>query len=100
MIHEAAKRLNYPGASHPRAQGHKIKYREIQEYTERQPARQVFVQQRRIRHPRQKNAPPRPPNLNEGKFVALDINDRRMADLADLTAQPSLTDEPEERPFQ
>ena len=104
MIHEAARRLNYPGAnklySHLRAQGQNIKYREVQEYTERQPARQVFVQTRRIRHPRVKNAPPRPPNLNEGKFTALDINDRWMADLADLTAQPSIAGESEDRPVQ
>ena len=104
MIHEAARRLNYPGAnklySHLRAQGHNIKYREVQEYTERQPARQVFVQQRRIRHPRVKNAPPKPPNMNEGKFTAPTIKSRWMADLADLTAQPSISGEAEDRPFQ
>ena len=38
--------------------------------------------------------------MNEGKFTAPTIKSRWMADLADLTAQPSISGEAEDRPFQ
>ena len=92
VIESTAKRLNYPGANKLfdalRSDGVNVKYKQVQAWNELQPARQIFAEVRR-RKPR------RPPaetvDLSQGKFVALGLNDRWMADLADFTAQPSIS---------
>ena len=91
-IVDASEKLNYPGAdklyAHLKANSHHVPYDILNAYTARQPERQIFTQPRRVRRPRQTGAL-RPPNLSEGRVTALGLNDRWMADLADLTAQPS-----------
>ena len=93
-IVDASDKLNYAGPnklySHLKANSHYVPWDIVKAFTDRQPERQIFTQPRRVRHPRQKGPPmQRPPNLTEGRVTALDLNDRWMADLADLTAQPS-----------
>jgi len=93
-IVDASDKLNYAGANklyvHLKAKNQYVPYDIVKAFTDRQPERQIFAQPRRVRHPRREGpAMQRPPNLNEGRVTALDINDRWMADLADLTAQPS-----------
>ena len=91
----ASEQLNYPGAnklySHLRNEDERVLYKDVAEYVERQPHRQVFAQPRNVRHPRAKGPRmKRPPNMTQGRVPAIDLNDRWMADLADLTAQPSI----------
>ena len=93
-IVDASDKLNYPGPeklyAHLKANSKYVPWDIVKAFTDRQPERQIFAQSRRIRHPRREGpAIDRPPNLREGHVTALDINDRWMADLADLTAQPS-----------
>lgn len=93
-IVNASDKLNYAGASklyaHLKANSQYVPWDIVKAFTDRQPERQIFAQPRRVRHPRREGpAIDRPPNLKEGHVTALDINDRWMADLADLTAQPS-----------
>ena len=94
-IAEASQKLNYPGAnklySHLKANSQYVQYKHIQAHVERQPEHQIFTQHRRAGRPRQTGPiKQRPPNLAEGRVPAMDINDRWMADLVDLTAQPSI----------
>ena len=90
----ASEQLNYPGAklySHLRNEDERVLYKDVAEYVERQPHRQVFAQPRNVRHPRAKGPRmKRPPNMTQGRVPAIDLNDRWTADLADLTAQPSI----------
>jgi len=91
----ASEQLNYAGAnkiySHLKNDGQRVNYKAVEAYVERQPYRQVFAQPRRLRHPKAKGPTMlKPPNLREGRVPAIDLNDRWMADLADLTAQPSI----------
>ena len=80
---DASRKLNYPGVnklySHMKANGHRVTFADVKAFVERQGERQIFSQPRRARH-------------TEGRVTALDIGDRWMADLADLTAQPSSGD--------
>jgi len=91
----ASEQLNYAGAnkiySHLKNDGQRVNYKAVEEYVQRQPHRQVFAHPRRLRHPKAKGPTMlKPPNLREGRVPAIDLNDRWMADLADLTAQPSI----------
>ena len=93
-IVDASDKLNYTGASklyaHLKANAQYVPWDIVKAFTDRQPERQIFAQPRRVRQPRREGpAIDRPPNLKEGRVAALDVNDRWMADLADLTAQPS-----------
>ena len=90
----ASDKLNYAGPnklySHLKANSQYVPWDIVKAFTDGQPERQIFVQPRRVRHPRREGpAIQRPPNLLEGRVAALDMDDRWMADLADLTAQPS-----------
>ena len=80
---DASRKLNYPGVnklySHMKANGHRVTFDVVRAFVERQAERQIFSQPRRARQ-------------TEGHVTALDIGDRWMADLADLTAQPSSGD--------
>ena len=93
-IVNASDKLNYAGPeklyAHLKANSQYVPWDIVKAFTDRQPERQIFAQPRRVRYPRREGpAIDRPPNLKEGHVTALDINDRWMADLADLTAQPS-----------
>lgn len=102
-IVDASEKLNYPGAnklySHLKANSQYVPYNIVNAFVAGQPERQIFTQARRVRHPRQKGPTMQhPPNLSEGRVTALGLNDRWMADLADLTAQPSVGDD--DNPYQ
>ena len=89
-LHAASQRLNYPGAnklySHLRNEGDRVKFKDVQAFSERQPARQIFAETHNVRYKRGTRGAPA-----QGFSVpAININDRWMADLADLTAQPSI----------
>jgi hypothetical protein len=91
-IQAVAKRLNYPGANKLydvlKREGVNVKYAQVEAWNAKHPVRQIFaeVRRRRPRRPAAARA-----DLSQGKFVALDMNHRWMADLVDLTAQPSIS---------
>ena len=95
-IYDAAKKLNYPGgyALYQYLKNNKqyVPYKVIQEaYDKENAVRQLFYRERNVRDRRPTGGPKvqQKPNLRKGRFSAADITDRWMADLADLTAQPS-----------
>jgi hypothetical protein len=94
-IYDTAEKLNYPDGYriylHLKNNKEYVPYKVIKEvYDKEDPVRQLFYRERNIRRPRRKGpATLEKPNLRRGRFSAADINDRWMADLADLTAQPS-----------
>ena len=81
IIANASQRLNYPSAQKLydwlRNHGHVVTFDQIKKFTEKQAVRQVFHQ------------PVRTPASKQGQIVSLGLNERWMADLVDLTAQPS-----------
>ena len=88
---DASKRLNYPSGQklyqYLAKEGKRVRYDDAVAFADRLPARQVFAEthrQRRARAARALTAPP-----PRGSVVARDIDDRWMADIADLSAQPS-----------
>ena len=104
IVH-ASDTLNYPGTNklyeYLKARSQHVPLNIVKAFVERQPERQIFTQNRRVRHPRQSGPIMQTrPNLSEGRVPALDLNDRWMADLADLTAQPSVNAQSEATPFQ
>ena len=94
-IYDAAEKLNYPDGYrlylHLKNNRAYVPYKVIKEvYDKEDPVRQLFYRERNVRRPRRKGpAMQEKPNLRNGHFSAADIDDRWMADLADLTAQPS-----------
>ena len=94
-IYDTAEKLNYPDGYriylHLKSNRQYVPYKVIREvYDKEDPARQLFYRERNIRRPRRKGPMMQEkPNLRQGRFSAADIDDRWMADLADLTAQPS-----------
>jgi hypothetical protein len=94
-IYDTAEKLNYPDGYriylHLKSNKQYVPYKVIREvYDKEDPVRQLFYRERNIRRPRRKGPTMlEKPNLRRGRFSAADINDRWMADLADLTAQPS-----------
>ena len=94
-INDAAEKLNYPSGEkiyqYLRANNQYVPYKVINEVYDKEDAtRQIFRRDHDSDRPRRKG--PRTqekPNLKKGNFAAADIDDRWMADLADLTAQPS-----------
>ena len=94
-IYDAAEKLNYPSGHrvylYLKANNQYVPYKVIQEvYNKEDAVRQLFYRERNIRRPRHKGPTMlAKPNLRQGRFSAADIDDRWMADLADLTAQPS-----------
>jgi hypothetical protein len=83
-ISAASRRLSYPGADKVfGALRGRFKLREVRDVVAAQPQRQLFRVPRRVRR---RSAPARVGR--EGRVAALDLDDRWMADLADLTAQP------------
>ena len=59
--------------------GHVVSMGQIRRFVQKQPVRQIFHQ------------PKNPTSDKQGKIVALSIHERWMADLIDLTAQPSVS---------
>ena len=94
-IYDTAEKLNYPDGYriylYLRANKQYVPYKVIKEvYDKATAVRQLFYRERNIRRPRHKGPTMQEkPNLRKGRFSAADIDDRWMADLADLTAQPS-----------
>jgi hypothetical protein len=94
-IYDAAEKLNYPSGRriylYLKANRQEVPYEVIKEvYDKENAVRQLFYREPTGRRPRRKGPiVQQKPNLRQGKFAAADINDRWMADLADLTAQPS-----------
>ncbi len=84
IVVQAFKKLNYPSADKLHAwltqHGHVVSKAQIQRFTAKQPVRQIFHESKA------------PPKSKQGKIVALSIHERWMADLIDLTAQPSGSD--------
>ena len=94
-IYDAAEKLNYPEGYriyfHLKNNKQYVPYKVIKEvYDKENAVRQLFYRERNVRA-RQPKGPKmqQKPNLRTGRFSAADIDDRWMADLADLTAQPS-----------
>ena len=81
VIAGASQKLNYPGADKLyewlRKHGHVVTKTQVKQFTDKQAVRQIFHQ------------PAKTPAAQQGKIVAVSLNERWMADLADLTAQPS-----------
>jgi hypothetical protein len=81
IIASASQKLNYPGADKLydwlRKHGHVVTKSQVKQFTDRQAVRQVFHQ------------PVKVSASNRGKIVSTSLNARWMADLIDLTAQPS-----------
>jgi len=94
-IYDAAEKLNYPSGHrvylYLKSNNQYVPYKVINEvYDKENAVRQLFYRERKVRRPRQKGPTMQTkPNLRQGRFSAADIDDRWMADLADLTAQPS-----------
>ena len=94
-IYDAAQKLNYPSGRqiylYLKANRQDVPYEVIKEvYDKENAVRQLFYREQTGRRPRRKGPiMQEKPNLRQGKFSAADIRDRWMADLADLTAQPS-----------
>ena len=94
-INDAAIKLNYPSGQkifeYLRANKQYVPYKVINEVYDKEDAvRQIFRSDRNSNRSRHKGpVMQEKPNLKKGHFAAADINDRWMADLADLTAQPS-----------
>jgi hypothetical protein len=94
-IYDTAEKLNYPDGYriylYLRANKQYVPYKVIKEvYDKGNAVKQLFYRERNIRRPRRKGPTTQEkPNLRKGRFSAADIDDRWMADLADLTAQPS-----------
>ena len=94
-IYDTAEKLNYPDGYriylHLKNNKQYVPYTVIRNvYDKEDPVRQLFYRERNIRKPRRKGpVMQEKANLRTGRFSAADINDRWMADLADLTAQPS-----------
>ena len=84
IVVQAFQKLNYPSADKLHAwltqHGHVVSKAQIQRFTAKQPVRQIFHESREA------------PKSKQGKIVALSIHERWMADLIDLTAQPSGSD--------
>ena len=94
----ASQQLNYAGVNkiytHLQNNDQRVDYKTVKAYVEKQPYSQIFTQPRRLRHPKPQGPTMlKKPNLTEGHVAAIDIDDRWMADLADLTAQPSIAAE-------
>ena len=92
---DASEKLNYPSAQklyeYLKANNQHVPLEVIEKsFTQFQPERQLFFRSRYARRPR-RTGPVKftPPNLRQGRVPASDIHDRWMADLADLSAQPS-----------
>ena len=94
-IYDAAEKLNYPSGqrlyTYLKNNKQYVPYEIInQVYDKENAVRQLFYRERNANRPRRKGpATQEKPNLRKGHFSAADIDDRWMADLADLTAQPS-----------
>ena len=94
-IYDAAEKLNYPSGRqiylYVKANRQDVPYEVIKEvYDKGNAVRQLFYREQTGRRPRRKGPIMQEKlNLRQGKFSAADIHDRWMADLADLTAQPS-----------
>ena len=94
-INDAAGKLNYPSGQkifeYLRANKQYVPYKVINEVYDKEDAvRQIFRTDRDSNRSRHKGpVMQEKPNLRKGHFAAADIDDRWMADLADLTAQPS-----------
>ena len=94
-IYDAAEKLNYPSGHriylYLRNNNQYVPYEVIKEvYDKDNAVKQLFYRERNIRRPRHKGPMMQEkPDLRKGHFSAADIDDRWMADLADLTAQPS-----------
>ena len=94
-IYDAAEKLNYPSGHriylYLRNNNQYVPYEVIKEvYDKDNAVKQLFYRERNIRRPRHKGPMMQEkPDLRKGRFSAADIDDRWMADLADLTAQPS-----------
>jgi hypothetical protein len=94
-IWDAAEKLNYPSTHaiylYLKAHDRYVPYTVIEEsYTKYRTERQIFYHPRQVG--RARTLGPKQltrPNLRQGRVAAADIDDRWMADLADLTAQPS-----------
>ena len=94
-IYDAAEKLNYPDGYkiylHLKNNNQYVPYKVIQEvYDKEDPVRQLFYRERNIRSRRPKGPTMlQKPDLRKGRVSAADIDERWMADLVDLTAQPS-----------
>ena len=94
-IYDTAEKLNYPDGYriylHLKANKQYVPYQVIREvYDKENTVRQLFYRERNVRRARHKGPTMlAKPNLRRGHAAAADIDDRWMADLADLTAQPS-----------
>ena len=94
-IYDAAEKLNYPSGRqiylYLKANRQDVPYEVIKEvYDKENAVRQLFYREQTGRRPRCKGPiMQEKPNLRQGRFSAADIRDRWMANLADLTAQPS-----------
>ena len=92
---EASEKLNYPSAhklyQYLKANNQYIPLSIIEKsYTQYHPERQLFFRSRYTTRPRHTGPVKfKPPSLRHGRFAASDINVRWMADLVDLSAQPS-----------
>ena len=84
IVVQAFQKLNYPSADKLHAwlkqHGHVVSKAQIQRFTAKQPVRQIFHDSREA------------PKSKQGQIVALSLHERWMADLIDLTAQPSGSD--------
>jgi hypothetical protein len=112
ILQEAASKYNYPSAgrlynalkAHQVEGGYdKFKLKEVNAFVKKQPANQIFTEFHRRRRAKTRAAGPKIiPQRGEGSFVAFGIDDRWMADLADLTAQPSIPEDDAdvEHPYQ
>ena len=94
-IYDAAEKLNYPSGYkiylYLKANNQYVPFKVINEvYDKENAVRQLFRREANVQRPRQKGPIMQAkPNLRQGRFAAADIHERWMADLADLTAQPS-----------
>ena len=81
VIAAASKKLNFPGVDKLyewlRRHGHAVTKAQIKHFTDRQAVRQVFHQPKRVS------------TIEQGKIVSVSLNERWMADLIDISAQPS-----------
>ena len=94
---DASEKLNYPSAQrlyqHLKNNDQHVPFDIVDKgFVKKQAERHIFYHPREQRRPRRPTGPAKltPPNLRQGRVPAADIDDRWMADLADLTAQPSV----------
>ena len=92
---DASEKLNYPSAQklyqYLKANNQYVPLEVIEKsFTQYQPERQLFYRPRNTQRPRH-TGPVKfaPPSLRQGRVAASDLHDTWMADLVDLSAQPS-----------